>query len=255
MFGTSERLPYFNRLLKQLGDGYEVIYIDTELCIYKNLGNGFGVEFSGVNLEHRYDDQFGDLWLWYDGNKSLGNGNDHDYQIVLCFQHIPMHYKAFLEVINGPIREYTEALLANGYNTANKFAGFSGDGRLRDGLYYKLMGKHVEDVIHDMFVGKSHYIPRKKNDRAKLPSGQVVSFRDYMLAKHIDRDDPVGDLAREIENDPAFPDDVSSSKQDIKEYLDYRSNGWDKVIDAFEASWKKYAAYRRRVQKIVSVVC
>lgn len=174
---------------------------------------------------------------------------------MLCFQHIPMHYKAFLEVINGPIREYTEALLANGYNTANKFVGFSGNYQLRNGLYYELMGKHVEDVIHDMFVGKSHYIPRKKNDRAKLPSGQVVSFRDYMLAKHIDRDDPVGDLARDIEKDPAFPDAVSSSKKDIKEYLDDRSDGWESLMAVFEESWKKYVAYRRRVQKIVSVVC
>ena len=77
-----------------------------------------------------------------------------------------------------------------------------------------------------------------------LQNGEVLSFRDYMVANHIDRDDPIGDLARDISEDDVFPDEVNIPKETIEEYLEFRSDGWDAVMDAFHRSWQEYEGYK-----------
>ena len=38
--------------LDYLGDEYRTQLIDFEECIYRNLGNGFDIEVSGINSKH-----------------------------------------------------------------------------------------------------------------------------------------------------------------------------------------------------------
>lgn len=39
--------------LQLLGDGYSVKTIDLEPCIYRNLGNGYDIEVSGLNNQKK----------------------------------------------------------------------------------------------------------------------------------------------------------------------------------------------------------
>jgi len=42
--------PRLKKALEFLGKNYSVKKIDLEDCIYRNLGNGFDIEVSGINL-------------------------------------------------------------------------------------------------------------------------------------------------------------------------------------------------------------
>ena len=45
--------PTINELKKALGADYRIYYIDLERCLYRNYGNGFDVEISGVSRANR----------------------------------------------------------------------------------------------------------------------------------------------------------------------------------------------------------
>ena len=54
-----------DRLCKELGDGYRILRIDGERCIYRDFGNKFDVEISGTNTTSRR--KKASIYLWYEG--------------------------------------------------------------------------------------------------------------------------------------------------------------------------------------------
>ena len=140
--------PSFKRLHTELGREYQVIDIDCEVCLYKNYGNGFGVELSGCNKSGR-GQRVVDVWLWYDGNDLLGNGV-HKTQYVMCFPRIKRTAEDLRNAIDGYIYDYTKILLANGYDSIEKFrdgSGFS-HGDRRDSVYRQLFGNTLIETWH-----------------------------------------------------------------------------------------------------------
>ena len=57
------KAPTINQLKKQLGPEYRIRTIDFERCLYRDFGNGFNVEISGVNSRRK--GQNATLYLWY----------------------------------------------------------------------------------------------------------------------------------------------------------------------------------------------
>jgi hypothetical protein len=47
------KAPTINQLKKQLGPEYRIRTIDFERCLYRDFGNGFNVEISGVNSRRK----------------------------------------------------------------------------------------------------------------------------------------------------------------------------------------------------------
>lgn len=55
--------PKMKAALRFLGEPYRAVPIDLEMCIYRNLGNGFDIEVSGVNHPKRgYVCNFIQVW-------------------------------------------------------------------------------------------------------------------------------------------------------------------------------------------------
>ncbi len=54
-------------LQKSLGDAYSIRTIDWEKCLYRDFGNGFNVEISGVHTSS--EKKPATLYLWY-GDKA-----------------------------------------------------------------------------------------------------------------------------------------------------------------------------------------
>ena len=59
---TEKRLT-INDLKKQLGSEYSIRTIDYERCLYRDFGNGFNVEISGVDSRKRHRKLSLYLWL------------------------------------------------------------------------------------------------------------------------------------------------------------------------------------------------
>lgn len=70
-------------VLKQLGPEYSIRVIDFEQCIYRNFGNGFDIEVSGVNTQKRKNLRC-DIYLWYRTGDRYNTGH-----IVQCDQNVP----------------------------------------------------------------------------------------------------------------------------------------------------------------------
>ena len=60
--------PTINELKKALGKDYRIYYIDLEKCLYRDFGNGFDVEISGVSRANRKCPAT--LYLWFKGEAS-----------------------------------------------------------------------------------------------------------------------------------------------------------------------------------------
>ena len=59
----SEKRANIRELCRQLGDDYCIRVIDLEKCIYRNFGNGFDIEVSGVNSKQR--NRRLTIFLWF----------------------------------------------------------------------------------------------------------------------------------------------------------------------------------------------
>lgn len=69
-----------------------------------------------------------------------------------------------------------------------------------------------------------------------------MTFTDW-LSRHVKRDSPLGDLARDVSNDREFP--TSNSKEDIESHL-RRNNACCEAIDTFSRAWTSYQAYQKK---------
>lgn len=52
-----------NALCKSLGSDYRILYIDLERCIYRDFGNGFDIEISGMHTTSERKNAT--IYLWY----------------------------------------------------------------------------------------------------------------------------------------------------------------------------------------------
>lgn len=68
-----------------------------------------------------------------------------------------------------------------------------------------------------------------------------MSFREWIISKHINSDSPIGDLARDINEDPEFPNNIN--KNINKSYLD-RKRACKGCLETFEKAWKEYKEER-----------
>ena len=55
--------PSLKELKQALGDQYQICYIDMEKCLYRDFGNGFNVEVSGVSRANKNGPAT--LYLWF----------------------------------------------------------------------------------------------------------------------------------------------------------------------------------------------
>ena len=74
----SQKNRYMSELCEKCGKGYTLKTIDLELCIYKNLGNGYDMEISLVGDRHKS----ASIYVWW--KNKLG-----DYEMVESQHDIP----------------------------------------------------------------------------------------------------------------------------------------------------------------------
>lgn len=75
----SKRDRMLRDLCKSLGEKYTITTIDLERVIYRDFGNGFNVEVSGVHTSK--EDKKAILYLWH--------GDGYDCQIVRTMKDVP----------------------------------------------------------------------------------------------------------------------------------------------------------------------
>lgn len=68
-----------------------------------------------------------------------------------------------------------------------------------------------------------------------------MTFVDW-LSRHVKRDSPLGDLARDVSHDKEFP--TSNSKEDIESHL-RRKNACHEAINTFRRAWSSYQTYQK----------
>ncbi len=68
-----------------------------------------------------------------------------------------------------------------------------------------------------------------------------ITFVAWIL-QQIDRDDPIGDLARDVKDDVNRPPDDSGYRVWLN-HIEFRSHHEQDVMDTFKAAWKEYKAF------------
>lgn len=68
-----------------------------------------------------------------------------------------------------------------------------------------------------------------------------MTFNEW-LSRHIKRDSPLGDLARDVSSDKEFP--TSNSKEEIINHL-HRLNACSDAVSTFKQAWKSYQQYQK----------
>ncbi len=58
-----------DKLCRELGDEYRILYIDWERCIYRDFGNKFDVEVSGTHTTSNH--KTATIYLWYDARFTI----------------------------------------------------------------------------------------------------------------------------------------------------------------------------------------
>lgn len=79
------------------------------------------------------------------------------------------------------------------------------------------------------------------NDDIKKAKESRSPFYRWLL-KQVERDDLVGDLARDVKDDRGFPFAVRAKKE-IESYLSWKS-GRQKVLEAFKEAWSEFRPRR-----------
>lgn len=104
----------------------------------------------------------------------------------------------------------------------------------------------IERDLHEMFVAnrvrgewftKTDELKREIARRERVP----VRRRGFAswLKKQIDRDDPIGDLARDAERDDDWPPS-DESKGGIESYLHYK-RACSEALEAFSDAWQEWS--------------
>lgn len=95
-------------LCEKLGKEYSVTTIDFEKVIYRDFGNGFNVEISGMNTTNKR--RKATLYLWY-GNRAP------NCTIVKTVKDVD---RAGIGAVTEELLSYSNALIAQGYNNHSK---------------------------------------------------------------------------------------------------------------------------------------
>ncbi|NLT14854.1 MAG: hypothetical protein GXY05_10985 [Clostridiales bacterium] len=66
---VSKATEHMKRLCKELGPEYSITIIDLEQVIYRDLGNGYDIEISGVNTSSQR--KKATLYLWKDRHRII----------------------------------------------------------------------------------------------------------------------------------------------------------------------------------------
>ena len=102
-----EKCPNIKELKKALGNDYRITYIDWEKVLYRDFGNGFNVEISGVSRANYRKPAT--IYLWF--------GDEHtDCMIVKTAQGVGRSAEAIDKAVNE-LYEYSQKLIADGYTT------------------------------------------------------------------------------------------------------------------------------------------
>lgn len=94
-----------DKLCKELGDGYCIRFVDFERCIYRELGNGFNVEISGMHTSSTT--RRATLYLWFGAGPSS--------VMVRIIQNAP---RDEIGSQTEALFEYSQMLISKGYTDA-----------------------------------------------------------------------------------------------------------------------------------------
>lgn len=72
-----------------------------------------------------------------------------------------------------------------------------------------------------------------------------MNFYTWMMKKHLRTQAPIGDLARDMQGDKAFPHD--GSRDEIRSYLE-SCDACSECMYVFEKAWKKYEREGNRTE-------
>ena len=101
--------PTLRELKKALGADYRICYIDLEKCLYRDFGNGFDVEISGVSRANRKGPAT--LYLWFKGEASSP-------LIVKTVRDVGRTAGAIAAAADD-LYEMSQCLIAHGYHDRN----------------------------------------------------------------------------------------------------------------------------------------
>ena len=157
----SKRDTMIRALCKSLGDDYRVTTIDLERVIYRDFGNGFNVEISGVHTTS--EKKKATIYLWY---------GDTMYECIIV--------KKVRDVAREEIGKYVEELLsysnsliAQGYDSYDKLF------HLKYGKTINYAGG-VKNMTHRIFYGSDF----KLNDSdKKMFSGDGYECKALLQGK------------------------------------------------------------------------
>ena len=100
-----EYYPSLKELKRSLGGEYSIRTIDWEKCLYRDFGNGFNVEVSGVSRSNRKGTAT--LYLWF-------GVHVYDCMIVRTVHDVGRSAAEIGEAVDS-LRAYSERLVSSGY--------------------------------------------------------------------------------------------------------------------------------------------
>lgn len=108
-----EKDKVLQALCDGLGEKYEIMMIDLERCIYRNFGNRFEVEVSGVHTTKQH--KKATIYLW-----CMDEANDHGY-IIKKVSDVPRNR---IGKTVEELYEYSENLISQGYDCYEKVQAY-----------------------------------------------------------------------------------------------------------------------------------
>jgi len=87
------------------------------------------------------------------------------------------------------------------------------------------------------------------NGNSYTQKGVTLNYSEFVTTKYMDKMSPAGDLARDIRDDPHFPElegmDLDAARQTVKTYLKCLG-ACDGCMAAFKYTWSRYRAAMRQ---------
>ena len=105
-----EKLPSIKELQKQLGKEYRITHIDWEKVLYRDFGNGFNVEISGVSRANCRKPAT--LYLWF--------GETAPTCLIVKVVHDVGRSADAIDSVVEMLHDYSEELIAAGYTDRNR---------------------------------------------------------------------------------------------------------------------------------------
>lgn len=70
------------------------------------------------------------------------------------------------------------------------------------------------------------------------------TFYEFMM-RYLEKDSCKGDLARDMKRDASTGGGVEAlrTREELRQYIDRKSGGWDAVLKTFAESWRAYVKH------------